>query len=444
MKTIIRIVAPVIVIAIGLFAAWRILAARPVAPRRSSPPPLLTIDVRRLKPTDYQVMLRSRGVVRAPTRTQLATEVSGRIIKVAEAFHDGRFFRAGEILVEIDPRDYTLEVQRLEQELVQAKANLSELDAEVAGNARQIKLAQRRADLQRARLDREQNLTRGGFSSEAAREVVEREELDAQTQVEQLKIQNHLLRTRRTRLSSAITLASIRLQQAQLNLERTRIIAPYDGRVRQRAVDVADFVNKGATIASIYAVDRAEVRLPLSDHQLAFLDLPEHHRDGSRGGRQLPIAYLMVRNGLTEHRWQGEVIRSEGAIDASNRQLFVVAEIKDPYGDFQDGRPPLRVGTFVQAEIAGRRLTDVYTAPRSEVQGENEILLVDKAERRMRRHAVEVLWRDEQVVVFHDATLEGKYICTTPVVFAGDAVKVRIRGDGEGRVKRPKRKEAKR
>ncbi|ETX08013.1 biotin/lipoyl-binding protein [Candidatus Entotheonella palauensis] len=75
-------------------------------------------------------MLRSRGVVRAPTRTQLATEVSGRVIKVAEAFHDGRFFKAGEVLVELDPRDYTLEVRRLEQELVQAKASLSELDAE--------------------------------------------------------------------------------------------------------------------------------------------------------------------------------------------------------------------------------------------------------------------------------------------------------------------------
>lgn len=440
LKTLVRIVAPVMVLAIGAFVAWRVIAARPVVPQRPVPPTVVTIDVRRLEPTTYQVMLPSRGVVRAPVRTPLAAEVAGRVIHVSDALQDGQFFKAGEVLVKLDPQDYQLEVQRLEQELVQAKANLNELNAEVEGNERQIKLAQRRAKLQRTRLDREQRLTRRGVSSPEARDVVERDDLIAQTQVEDLMIQTQLLRTRRTRLQSAISLAAIRLQQAQLNLSRTRVLAPYDGRVRQRSVDPSGYVTKGTIVATIYATDRLEIRLPLSDRLLTHLELPKSGRENADDDEARPVVYLTVRNGGTEHRWRGALVRSEGAIDPLNRQLFVVAEVNHPYGDAHDERPPLRVGTFVQANIAGRLLTDVYTVPRAQVRGEREILLVDEQEQHLYRHTAQVVWRDEQVVVFRDPALNGKMICTTPVVFAGDTVKVRIRGTADRPTGQPKRR----
>ncbi len=440
LKTLIRIVALVMVLAIGVFIAWRMIAARPVVPQRPVPPTVVTIDVRRLEPTTYQVMLPSRGVVSAPVRTPLAAEVSGRVISVSSALQDGQFFKAGDVLVELDPQDYQLEVQRLEQELVQAKANLNELDAEVEGNERQIKLAQRRAGLQRTRLDREQRLTRRGVSSPEAQDVVERDDLIAQTQVEDLMIQTQLMKTRRTRLQSAVSLAAIRLQQAQLNLTRTRIVAPYDGRVRQRSVDPSGFVNKGTIVANIYATDRVEIRLPLSDRSLTHLDLPKSGREKVHDSEERPVVHLTVRNGATEHQWQGELVRSEGAVDPLNRQLFVVAAVDNPYGDAHDGRPPLRVGTFVQANIAGRLLTDVYTVPRAQVRGEHEILLVDEQEQHLYRHNVQVIWRDEKVVVFRGPTLNGKLICTTPVVFAGDTVKVRIRGAAARPTGQPKRR----
>ncbi len=444
LKYVVRVVLPIAILALSADVARRIWNAAPEASRRQPPPSVVSIDVEPIARRSFQITLESRGVVRAPTESRIAALVAGRVIEVSEPFHDGGFFRAGELLVRIDAEDHELAVRRLREELNQAKGSLTELDAQIIGNARQVRLAQELVDLHGRSLTRIRSLLADGMQTDADLETAQRAELTARTRLEELRAEAMLLAVRRTRVGSAVALGVARLEEAELAAQRTRIVAPYHGRVRRRSVDAGDYVTAGTPLATIYAVDRAEVRLPLTDRQLAFCDLPVGRRErddglSAPGDDVRPAVELTVDRGATRDRWTGEVVRTEGAVDPESRQLFVVARVDDPYGQARAGRPPLRVGTFVRAAIEGRTLEGVFVVPRALVHGEDEILIVDRARGVLVRRRIEVAWRAPDVVVFRaDDIDDGAFICTTPVVFAGDEVAVRIRGE---RAERPERGE---
>jgi hypothetical protein len=142
------------------------------------------------------------------------------------------------------------------------------------------------------------------------------------------------------------------------DLERAEIVAPYAGRVRGKDVDVGQFVTVGASVATIYAVDLAEVRLPLPDEELAFLDLPLSYRGSTN--QPTPRVTLRATFAGETHEWEGRVVRTESEIDPVSRMVHVVAEVADPYAPGPNpNRPPLAVGMYVEAEIEGRTVSDV-------------------------------------------------------------------------------------
>jgi RND family efflux transporter MFP subunit len=224
--------------------------------------------------------------------------------------------------------------------------------------------------------------------------------------------------------------AEAQLERARIDLERTRIRAPYDGRVLEQNADVGQFVTVGADLGRIYATDYVEIRLPLSGRQLEFVDLPERFRDDAGDEAAGPAVALTARFGQTRHEWLGRVVRAEGAIDTSSRQLYVVAQVDDPYARGSRGGPPLRIGQFVEAEIAGRRLEDVVVLPSAALREGGEVLVVDDASR-LQRRPVNVIWGDgEQVVV--DAGLEpGELVATTPMSVAANGTLVSATVDGQ-------------
>jgi RND family efflux transporter MFP subunit len=223
---------------------------------------------------------------------------------------------------------------------------------------------------------------------------------------------------------AAVASAKAHLAMAHLNLERTQIKAPYAGRVMSKKVDVGQVVNVGTVLAEIYAVDYVEIRLPLTNQQVEFVDLPERYRNASNesgsdsentanGISTSPKVILSARIGRQNYQWAGYIARTEGAIDVRSRQLFVVAQVNDPYGENQEGRPPLKIGQFVTAKINGKTLRDVYVIPRAALYQNNEIVLV-KAQK-ISRQSVNVVWQSAAEVVIEGELDEGDLLATTPM-----------------------------
>jgi hypothetical protein len=167
-------------------------------------------------------------------------------------------------------------------------------------------------------------------------------------------------------------------------------------------------------VARIYAVDYAEVRLPIPDQEAAFVDLPIDYR-GDASENAGPEVLLRERFAGREYSWTGTIVRTEGEIDPRTRMIQTVARIQDPYGrSAQLERPPLAVGMFVKAEIGGRLLEDIVVLPRSALRGRDQVLVVD-AENRLRLRRVDILRKQRETVVIAGGLAPGELVCTSPL-----------------------------
>ena len=217
--------------------------------------------------------------------------------------------------------------------------------------------------------------------------------------------------------------ARVVLEQAQRDLERTEILAPFKGFVRNEQIDVGQFVSRGASIANIYAVDYVEVRLPIADQQLAYLDLPLSRR-GELDEATSPSVTLSANFAGVDYQWVGRLVRTEAEIDSRSRMIQVVARIsaEDVTAIDPDALPP-PVGLFVNAEIEGRSADHVVVVPRAAIRNASEVLIVDD-ENRLRFREVSLLrvYGDE---AFIDSGLsEGEMISISPLQAVVDGMRV--------------------
>jgi RND family efflux transporter MFP subunit len=225
---------------------------------------------------------------------------------------------------------------------------------------------------------------------------------------------------------AALREARTALERAQMDLERTEIRAPFLGRVREEQVDVGQFVNRGARVARLYAVDYAEVRLPIPDYELAFLDLPLTYRGEGGDTSSGPPVVLRADFAGAQYEWEGKIVRTEGEIDPGSRMVHAVAQVEDPYGrSNHPDRPPLAVGLFVEAEILGRVVNDVVRVPRASMRTADELLIVD-ADDHLQFRRVDVLRADGETVVIGSGVAGGERICVSPIEAAVDGMTVRV------------------
>lgn len=147
--------------------------------------------------------------------------------------------------------------------------------------------------------------------------------------------------------------------QAQLDLERTEVRAPFDGRIRQTMADQGQFIGPGTPVADVYEDTLAQVRLPLTDAQAALLNLP--FGDELTQAAQ-PSVTLHGRALGEDHQWSARLVRTEASLDPQSRMLYAVAELPEPFNTERHGAP-LLMGSFVTAEIEGKPLTDIVSLP---------------------------------------------------------------------------------
>ena len=303
-------------------------------PRLAKPAPAVQVMI--IAPSPLSVTIRSQGTVAPKREIDLVSQVAGRVIATAGQYANGGFFKAGEILVQIEPEDYELSVTR-------ARAQVAKAVEQVAieqGRSRQAKREWR--DLR----DREANAL-----------FLREPQLNA--------------------AKAALASAQADVKRAQLNLARTGISAPFRGRIRHTFSDLGQYVNAGARIAKVYSTDLVEVRLPLSDRDAALVELPVNFEDHLT--TRYPQVTLRNSVGAEVYEWRGKIVRTEASIDIKSRMTYAVAEVENPFkSDPSGARPPLNIGLFVEADIIGKIIADAVVIPKTAVYRGNEILVLNQ------------------------------------------------------------------
>ena len=385
MRRFLKILLPIAIVITGLLGGVALVVTRDDVATSPPEPLARLVRVMDVSPGTVRLRVTTHGTVAPRTESDLVPEVSGPIVWRSSSFVSGGFFEAGDPLVRIDERDYQVALEL-------ARANLARAESEL--------------ERERKELKREQNLAQKNIASTS--------QLDIALTAERVA-------------SAALRYARASLDKAERDVTRTELRAPFTGRVRQQMADVGQFVNRGAPIARLYATDYAEIRLPISDHELAFLDLPLWYRNGETDAEG-PTVELSAHFAGAEHAWTGYVVRTEGEIDPKSRMIHVIARVDDPYRRSGE-RPPLAVGLFVEAQIVGREVEDVLTVPRAAMRSTDQLVVADAKDRLRFRPAQIVRAKRDQVVI--RAELEpGDRVIVSSLEAAVDGMRIRTAADG--------------
>jgi len=383
-KMAIRGAAPLGLLAAGACAYY--VLASPVAEVSlpPAPPQVVRTRVTELRVQDYPVVVKTHGVVQPHDQVILSAQVPGVVQKINPVFESGSYFAVGDVLLELDPRDYEIAVAVAEARELGAKAALQLANLE---HARSQELSERKV------------ITQAEFEQSSAN---------------------------RSQLLAEADAAVAQLERARRDLERTKVRAPFEGRVRRLTVGLGQTVGVGAPLGEVFAVDFAEVRLPIAGRELPFLDLPELD-----GDKSLEVELRDAVNEAASPVWRGRIIRTEGALDPDSLELFVIARVDDPFGR-KSRQPPLRIGQPVKAAIHGKLLEDVVAVPRGAVRQLSQVFLVDREAMSLQARTIAPLWSDETHVLVRDPALaHGALLSTTHLVYAPQGAKVEILPDVE-------------
>jgi RND family efflux transporter MFP subunit len=326
-----RLLAPVLVIAGGAGIYALLHATKPEPEKSNEEPRPTSVYTSPVQQSDEVLQVTTQGEVRSRTHLNIVAQVSGRIVEVSPEFVEGGVVNPGEPLLVIEDADYELALR-------QAEAAVAE--AEVA-----VQQALADADVARQQLRNDPN------PSDLALK---------KPQVAQAR--------------AAREAALANLEQARLNLARTRVTLPFAGRIVNTRVDLGQFITTGTVLGEVFGTEVVEIRLPLSDGQLAALGLPIGYTAGEGGGLDVELRAEVAGR---SHQWTGKLVRLDASIDPDTRMLYAIAEVHDPYGEnISANGMPLAVGLFVDATVSGRRVSDAVSIPSSALRAGDVVFLL--------------------------------------------------------------------
>jgi len=359
------VIPGIFIVAIAIAAVLGQMKPEPPKNEDQEFDPLVEVMVLEVSTESFRID--SQGTVKPRTQTVVSAEVLGSVVSISPKFVAGGVFEKGETLMRIDPTNYTVAVDKA--------------DALVA--QRQIEF------------DGAKKLRSQGYRAEA--------ELAS--------------------AAAALASAQAELVNARRNLERTHIRLPYAGMVLSKDADLGQFVNAGTVLGVTFATDLAEVRLPLTDQDLAFVELPAAAAISSTGSSSGPAVSLTAIQKGKLTNWDAQIVRSEGVVDERSRVTYAVAQIDDPYQLEADGTP-LPIGTFVSARIDGVANIDVIRIPRTALRGADQVLVVDD-ENTIQIRTVDILRADNQYAYVRDGVTAGERITTTAIEAPTNGMSVR-------------------
>ena len=359
------VIPGIILAAVG--GSYALSQMKPAPPDKESEKPDPLVEIMQLETTSTSFRIRSQGTVKPRTQTVLSAEISGAIVSISPKFVAGGVFAPDEVLMRIDPTDYSVAVDKAESLVKQ----------------RQI-------------------------------------EYDG---AKKLRSQGYRAESEYASAAAALSSAQAELVRARRNLERTYIRLPYEGMVLTKDSDIGQFVSPGTKLGVVFATDLAEIRLPLTDVDLAFVELPAAADLNPTGAVDGPEVVLTAIRQGQERSWTARIVRSEGVVDERSRVTYAVAQVTDPYQLHGDG-VPLPIGTFVAASIEGKAAMDVIRIPRAALRGADQVLVIDD-ENRIEIRTVNVIRSDERYAYLGGGVSAGERISITVIETPTNGMSVR-------------------
>ena len=378
-KTAIVLIVVVLLCTSGI--AW-LKANKPEA--KKSPPKknVVTVNATPVKVLDYTVLISSNGSISAKTSTALVAQIAGEITQITNQFASGASFKKGDLLLTIDKRDFAAAASSARANLAQAEATLEN----------------EKASAEQAKKDWE----RLGFSGEPNDRVLRKPQLDA--------------------AQAQYNAARSSYEKANLDLSRTQIRAPYDGSVIGKDVGLGQFVSIGTPLGNIFSNQGLEISLPVNQEEYAQLDLSGN-----------AAVTLFADLGGQRHEWQGKLVRADQAFNVNTRQLNVTVNVQEA---ISDNDLELKIGQYLNANIAGRVIEAAQVIPNSAVREGSYVFIFDEGV--LRRKAIDIIWQDDTNTIISNLSA-GEQVVTTSLsgVVSGSKAKL------AGQEKDPKQRKAK-
>jgi len=339
------------------------------------------------KPVTLSV--RTQGAAQPRVQINLASNVSGRIDYVSPAFIEGGIFTAGEVLISVEDEEFRYRV-------TEARANVAQAENRFASET---------AEASAARLEYNELNSNGPLG--AASDLTLRKPQMAEA-------------------AAMLSAARANLKNAELQLARTKVRAPFDGRVTQKTVDVGEFIAPGTALGRIFGTSVMEVRLPLTDSELTQLDLPVGYQESDAGTGPAVDLHTIV-GGKVCH-WQGRIVRTDSQYDPQTRVLFAYVAVDDPYGRGADAGMPLAAGLFVNADIEGKSLGNAVLVPRAALRGEAQVY-VARDDNTLEIRSVTIAQSGPDGAVITSGVTPGERVITSPVKAPATGMAIAIAGD---------------
>ncbi|MFH7326597.1 efflux RND transporter periplasmic adaptor subunit [Desulfurivibrio sp. C05AmB] len=387
-EKIFKYVLPVVVLLLGFVLLQALLSKRQPPELQETVDLGPLVEVLEVQPAPHQVLVKAGGTVQAQREISLVPRVAGEVVELGPDFIAGGFVKAGELLFRLDPADYELARQRAEAAVVGAEGRLVDAESRAAI----------------ARLEWER--FRG-------------EDPAAEPPNPLVLHEPQLLEAR-----AGLAAAQADLSAARLNLERTTIRAPFNGRIRERRLEMGQFIPANSNVATLTGSDQAEVVVPLPPAELPWLDLPApgQERDGS------PARVTIVAGGLN-YQWPGHLRRTLGEVESQGRMVRAVVAVADPFGLQLTEKPPIELlpGMFVAVELAGPRLEEVFTLPRRLIRENNTVWLLDDRQH-LRMQTVGIVREERDLVVIDSGLNPGDRVIVTDLAGAVEGLALRLNG----------------
>ena len=379
-------VMPLLVIGGAIAAVMVMSAMKPEPEEKEDVVKALPVLTSQAVTENVTLSVTAQGEVQPRTQINVVPQVSGRITYMSPKFIEGGVFNKGDLLIRVEPAEYELRV-------VQARANVAQAETS---------LTREKSESDIARKDWEELGTGGAPSALTLREP---QMAEAGARLEAAKAQ---------------------LAEAELQLRRTQIYAPFSGRVTERFVNQGAYVTTGAQIGEIYSTDIMDVRLPLTNQDLGRAGL----KLGFQANRETPGVPVKLSADVAgvAAEWNAIIVRTDSRFDPDTRQLYAYAEVKDPFGKAASNGTPLAPGIYVNAEIRGEDVGGAVVIPRAGLRGKDQVY-VASSDDTLEIRSVSVRASDRDKAILIAGLNAGEWVVTSPIRGAADGMKVDVVDD---------------
>jgi RND family efflux transporter MFP subunit len=379
-----RIVLPVIIILFGFGITVGLISSRKEPAKEEKKNIGALVEVVTVKQQDRKVIVSGTGTVQAAQEINIVPQVSGEVTYVAPSLAEGGFFQKNEVLFRIDDTDYRLELEQAKATEAQAELNLATIES--------------KARIARAEWER-----------------LKKDQGDAPNP---LVFYEPQLKTAKAEIASARSA----IKQAELNLKRTEIQAPFNCRIRSESIDLGQYIVAGKSVAVIAGTDTSEVVVPMPLEELQWFHVPVQGADENGSS-----AVIHMDISGKDYEWRGRIIRSTGEVDTTSRMTKVVIEVKDPYNllSKKTHRQELIAGAFVDVEIKGAVLDNVFLIPRAAVRLGSQVWVADQ-DNMLRIREITISRHERDHVLVRNGLKDGERIILTTLSGAADGMKIRV------------------